>query len=85
MNLLLTLGAGAEPLRGAVVPPARGIVGRAVEHLIMNVGMLEPDAHQLRQIFRLNPDRQTPLVDRRIGDIADAQTGDAQAVLVGIE
>ena len=47
--------------------------------------MLEPDADELHQVVRLEPDRQPPLVERRVADIADAQAGDAQAVLVGIE
>src|SRR5262249_49319892 len=75
----------AEMRRAAVVPKARRIIGHTVEDFEMDIGMLKPDAHELRQIFRLHPDRQAPLVDRHVGDIADAQTGDAQTVLVGIE
>ena len=47
--------------------------------------MLEPDADELHQVFRLEPDRQAALVERRVAEIADAQAGDAQAVLVGVE
>ena len=46
--------------------------------------MLEPDADELGEIFRMQPDRQAAQIDGRVGDIADAQASHAQAVLVGI-
>ena len=43
-----------------IVPPAAGIVGCAEEDLAADIGMLEADADELRQIVRLDPDRQPP-------------------------
>ena len=40
---------------------------------------------QLHQVFRLEPDREPPLVHRHIAEIADAQARDAKAVLVGVK
>src|SRR5471030_2600801 len=91
---LLGLGMGAvllglagravpQPMRPRIVPPARLVVGRAVEDLEADVGMLEPDLEELHQILGRDPDRQAPHVERRRPDIADPQAGDADAVLVG--
>src|SRR5262249_12557332 len=51
----------------------------------MDVRMLEADANELRQVLGLDPDRQPPLVERFVVDIADAYARHAQPVLVGIE
>ena len=47
--------------------------------------MLEADAEELHEILGRDPDRQPPLVERLVADVADAQAGHAHAVLVGIE
>jgi len=58
---------------------------RTVEDLEMNVGMLKPDPAQLHEVFRLEPDRKPPVVERLLAKIADPDTGDFHPVLVGIE
>src|SRR6266481_8664045 len=47
--------------------------------------MFQPDADQLHDIFRRDPDRQPPHIERTRPDIADAEAGYDHAVLVGIE
>ncbi len=47
--------------------------------------MLETDANKLREIFRFDPDRQSPLVERTVIYVADAYARHAQSVLIGIE
>ena len=69
----------------AVVPPTVGIVGDAVEDLVADMGVLQPDADKRHQVLGLEPNRQPPPVGRRVADIADPQTGDAYPVLLGIE
>jgi hypothetical protein len=69
----------------AVVPPCALVVGGAVEDLEAQVGVLQADAHQLGQVLRRYPDRQTALVERLVADVADPEAEHAQAVLVGIE
>src|SRR5262252_7820953 len=68
-----------------VVPPRPLVVGGAVENFVADVRVLEADAHQLRKVLRLHPDGEAALIDRSVGDIAYAQTGDAQAVLISIK
>jgi hypothetical protein len=51
----------------------------------LNVGMLEADADELHEVLGLEPDREPPVIERGIAEVADAQAGDAQPVLVGIE
>ena len=75
----------AELVGAVIVPPGALVVGGAVEDLEMDVGMLEPDAAQLHQIFRLQPDRQPAVIERHVAEIADPQAGHAEPVLVGIE
>src|ERR1700738_3549062 len=59
---LLGLGVGAvllgldgravpQPVRPRIVPPARLVVGRAVEDLEADVGMLESDLEELHQVL----------------------------------
>src|SRR5712692_2957698 len=83
------LGAALRPVAEtegrAVVPPCAGIVRGAVENLVADVRVLEPDADELYEVLGLQPDRQPALVGGRIGDIADAQAGGAQPVLEGVE
>src|SRR5882724_1539825 len=47
--------------------------------------MLEPDAEELHDVFRRDPDRQAARVERPRADIADPEAGHDHAVLVGIE
>src|SRR5882724_12427380 len=47
--------------------------------------MLEPDAEELHDVFRRDPDRQAARVERPRADIADPEAGHGHAVLVGIE
>src|SRR5262245_32108060 len=83
------LGAALRPVavaeRRRVVPPAALVVGGAEKDLVADAGVLEADADELYQVLWLDPDRQPALVDRRVSDIADADAGDAQPVLVGVE
>src|SRR4051794_9221608 len=51
----------------------------------MDVGMFEPDAAELDQILGLQPDRQPAPVERLVAEIADAEAGHLQPVLVGVE
>src|SRR5712691_8845531 len=75
----------AEAESRAVVPPAACIVGCAVEDFVADVRVLEADADELHEVLRCEPDRQPATVGGRIADIADANAGDAQPVLVRIE
>src|SRR5205085_5410070 len=75
----------AEIVGAVVVPPGALIVRGAVENLEMDVGMLEPDAAELHEIFRFEPDRQPTVIERHLAEIADAQARHLQAVLVGIK
>jgi hypothetical protein len=68
-----------------VVPPGALVVGGAIEYLEVNVGMVEPDAAELHQVLRLQPDRKPAMVERHLAEIADPDAGDAEPVLVGIE
>src|SRR6266481_2735768 len=47
--------------------------------------MIEPDPAQLNQVLRLEPDRQPPMIQRPVAEIADPQACDLEPVLVGIE
>ena len=47
--------------------------------------MVEPDPEELHEVARRDPDRQATHVERPRADIADAQAGHADPVLVGIE
>src|SRR5215212_7038160 len=49
-------GVITETKRRLVVPPAPVVVGGAIEDLVADVGMLEPDANELHEILRLDPD-----------------------------
>src|SRR4029077_11734583 len=75
----------AEAERIRIVPPAARVVGGAEEDLAADVGVLEADADELCQILRRYPYREPAQIDRRIAEIADADRGDAHAVLGGIE
>src|SRR5262249_18653259 len=75
----------AQAERRLVVPPAPRIGGSAVDPFIAQIGMLETDAQELNQVLRHDPDRQPPLVDRLVADVADADREHAKAELVGIE
>src|SRR5262245_13091931 len=83
------LGAASRAIavaeRRFVVPPAALVVGGAEKDLVMDAGVLQADADELHQVLGLDPDRQPPLVDRRIGDVADADAGDAQPIFEGVE
>src|SRR5215475_1790268 len=51
----------------------------------MDRGMFKPDPAELNEIFRLEPDRQPPVIQRLVAEIADADAGHLDAVLVGIK
>src|SRR4029077_9892248 len=68
-----------------IVPPAARVIGAAEEDLVAQIRVLEADADELHQVLRADPDGEPALVDRRVGEIADADAGHAQAVLIGIE
>src|SRR5262249_50951218 len=79
------LRAVAEASGVAVVPPGRFVVGGAIENFETNVGMLKSNADKLNKVFRLDPDRQSSLVERPVIHIADTDAGHAQPMLVCIE
>src|SRR5262245_49434024 len=87
IDIILRAAAGAVSVsEGRLVIPPGALVARcAKENLIADVGMLEPDAYELREVFGVDPDRQPPVIDGRIAEIADAQAGHPQSVLVRIE
>src|SRR4029077_16555461 len=70
---------------GLVVPPTARVVGAAEEDLVAQIRVLKADADELHQVLRAAPDGEPALVHRRVGEIADADAGHAQAVLIGIE
>jgi hypothetical protein len=47
--------------------------------------VLEADVDELHQVLRREPDREPAAVDGRIAEVADADAGDAQPVLEGVE
>src|SRR5262249_57710015 len=61
------LGARLRPVAEAegsgVVPPAARIVGGAVEDFLADVGVLEADADELREVLRRGPNREPPPAD----------------------
>ena len=75
----------AELARPRIVPPRCGIIGRAVENIEADVGMLQHDAEELHDVLRRDPDRQAACIERPRADIADPETSHDHAVLVGIE
>src|SRR6266404_194227 len=75
----------AEFVSAMVVPPGALVMGGAVEDLEVNIGMIEPDAAELHQVLRLQPDRQAAVVKRHLAEITDPDTGHPKPVLVGIE
>src|ERR1051325_10945998 len=72
------LRAVAESERGRVVPPAPRVVGGAVDDLVAQLRMLEPDADELHEIVRPDPDRHAAHVERFVAEIADADAEDAE-------
>src|SRR5439155_16978002 len=75
----------AEIVGAVIIPPGALVVGGAVENLEFDVGMIEPDAAELHQIFRLEPDREPAVIERHFAEIADPKTSHTEPVLVGIE
>src|SRR5713226_4477760 len=76
----VVLGAALRPVAEAkgraVIPPPTRIVRDAVENLVVDVRVLEPDADELDEVLRLQPDRQSTLVGLRvtclrIGNVTD--------------
>ncbi len=47
--------------------------------------MFETDADELQKVLRRDPDRQPTQIHRRISEVADTDTGDAQPIFEGIE
>src|SRR5207253_4930609 len=58
----------AELIGAMVVPPGAFVVRGAVEDLEMDVGMLQPDAAELHEILRLEPDRQPAVIERHLAE-----------------
>ena len=84
-RLGFVLRAVAEAIGIGVVPPAAIALRGAVDHLVVQVGMLQPDAHQLAEVARADPDRQPAPVGGPVGEVADPDAQHAQPVLVGVE
>src|SRR5205807_6880799 len=57
----------------------------AIDDLVADIGMLEPNPHELGIVARADPDRQPALVDRLLSEIPDTRAQHANSVLVGIE
>ena len=51
----------------------------------MDGGMFQPDAAELHEIIRLEPDREPAVIERHVAEIADANARHLDAVLVGIK
>src|SRR5204863_6395027 len=75
----------SEPRGVRIVVPGTPVVRDAIDDLVPDVGMLEPDAHELGIVARADPDRQPALVDRLLSEIPDPRAQHANSVLVGIE
>src|SRR5262249_53763734 len=85
-ELLRATGRAITEIIGAVVvPPGTLVIRSAVEDFEMDVWMFKPDPAELHQVFRFEPDRESPVIDWLVAEIADAQTGHLDAVLVGIK
>src|SRR6266446_10468475 len=65
----------AELAGARIVPPRCRVVRRTVKDVEADVGMLQPDADQLHDVFRRDPDRQPPPIERPRPDIADPNAG----------
>ena len=85
IGLRIVLRPVAEPLGVRIVVPGTPVVRDAIDDLVADVGMLEPDPDELGIVARADPDRQPALVDRLRPEIADARAQHADPVLVGIE
>src|SRR5262249_55042684 len=83
--LRLTCRPIAQAISSVVVPPSPRVVGGAVDDLVAQIGVLEADSDELDQILGLDPDRQAPLIDGLVVEVADADCKHAQPMLVGIE
>src|SRR5690606_26160690 len=79
------LGAVAQAVGIRIVPPAALVVRDAVDDLVVEVGMLEADPEQLRQVARADPDRKEADVERTLLDVADAYRQHLQAIFVGVQ
>src|SRR5262249_30080844 len=75
----------AKVIGAVVVPPGALVIGRAIENFEMDIGMIEPDPAELNQILWFQPDRQPAMIQRHVSKIADANTGDSEAMLVRME
>src|SRR6267154_3146113 len=84
-GLAVVLRTVAEPLGIRVVVPAAPVAGDAVDDLETDVGPVDRDADELREIARRNPDREPALVRRPRSEVADAHAHHFHAVLVGVE
>src|SRR5437660_12514208 len=51
----------------------------------MDIRTFKPDPAELNEILGLQPDREPAVVERLVAEIADADAGHLDAVLVGIE
>src|SRR6202171_2371312 len=71
----------AEVVGAMIVPPRALVIRRAVENLEVNVGMIQPDPAQLHQVFRLQPDREPAMIERLVGESADAKACEPKPVL----
>src|SRR5262249_41275659 len=85
VGLGIVLRAVAEALGVRVVVPRTLIARHAVNDLVADVGVLEPDANELRVVARADPNRQPAFVDGFRSEVADARAQDADPVLVGIK
>jgi len=75
----------AEPQSVAVVPPGPLVVGHAIDDLVADIGVFEPDANQLHQVARADPDGESPAIHRPFRRIADADAENLGAVFVRVE
>src|SRR5206468_4241026 len=75
----------AEAVRVRIVVPRALVARDAVDDLEADLGVFEPDTHELGVVARADPDREAPAVDRPGPEIADPRAQKADAVLVGVK
>src|SRR5689334_5821632 len=85
VDLAIVLRLVAEAIGVRVVIPGALVLGDAVHDLKPDLGMLDADRNELRDVARADPEREPPLVDRLGINVADPDHEDLHAVLVGVQ
>src|SRR5262249_5399761 len=85
ISLGVVLRTIAKTLRIGIVVPTAPVAGYAVHDLEMDVRVIDADAHELSQIARTHPDRETALVGRQGRCVADPNAEDFHRVLIRVQ